>query len=331
MHSHEQNDTRLGSADVRQIAHVHDGPIDAPPGDEDVRRSTHPLDLVISRIASRQKGLVTYRQMLGAGIGRGAIERRVSRGSLHRVFRGVYLVGHQAMAPLVRELAAVLAYEPHAVLSYRSAIGVWQFLPKLPELIDVTVPGRHSGSQPGIVVHRAGAVARTRVHGIPITTAATTLLDFAETAEDRDLERAFGEAQARNLISPQQIRDLLDRSPGRRGTPRLTRLLDRSTGPQLSRSGLEELMLELIRAARLPEPEMNVLILNRYRVDFLWREQRVIAETDGGGWHASKRRQNDDHRRDSELRAAGWTVERFTDHELTYEPHAAVARLARAL
>jgi very-short-patch-repair endonuclease len=89
-------------------------------------------------------------------------------------------------------------------------------------------------------------------------------------------------------------------------------------------------MLALIRAARLPEPDMNVLV-GRYRVDFLWREQRLIAETDGGGWHSSKQRRDSDHRRDSDLRAAGYTVERFTDHELTYEPHAAVARLARAL
>ena len=98
---------------------------------------------------------MTYQQMLDAGIGRGAIELRVRRDSLHRVFRGVYLVGHEATVPLARELAAVLAYEPHAVLSHRSAIGVRRFLPKLPELIDVTVPGRHSGTQSGIVVHRS--------------------------------------------------------------------------------------------------------------------------------------------------------------------------------
>ncbi len=90
-------------------------------------------------------------------------------------------------------------------------------------------------------------------------------------------------------------------------------------------------MLHLIRAAHLPEPDMNVLVLGRYKVDFLWREHRTIAETDGAGWHSSNRRRDRDNRRDSDLRAAGYSLERFTDHELTYEPHAAVARLTRAI
>jgi very-short-patch-repair endonuclease len=79
---------------------------------------------------------------------------------------------------------------------------------------------------------------------------------------------------------------------------------------------------------------MNVLVLGRYKVDFRTnqaREHRTIGETDGGGWHSSRQRRTNDHRRDSDLRDAGYKVERFTDHELTYEPHAAVARLTRAI
>ena len=76
---------------------------------------------------------------------------------------------------------------------------------------------------------------------------------------------------------------------------------------------------------------MNVLVLNRYKVDFFWRDHNLIAETDGGGWHSSKQRRDSDHRRDSDLRANDYLIERFTDHELTYEPHAAIARLTRAI
>ena len=296
--------------------------------------STPAVDQAIARIASGQKGLITWTQLLQAGVSRSSISRRLEDGRLHRVFRAVYLVGHRAMPPLARELAAVLSYGPSAVLTHRAAIGVWKLLPTLAEVIDITVTGRHSGSQPGICVHRSRTLARfdrTHLHKIPITTPARTLLDFAETApQRRDLERAWSEAQARGLINPRQIQRLLDRSTGRRGVRPLTELLHRAATTR-SHSELEELLLHLIRAADLPEPDMNVLVLNRYKVDFLFREHKTIAEADGGAWHSSQERRDRDNRRDSDLRNAGFKVERFTDHELTHQPHAAIARLTRAI
>ena len=119
--------------------------------------------MAIARIASRQKGLITWRQLLDAGVGRNSIKRRMRDGRLHRVFRGVYLVGHAVMPPLARELAAVLAYEPHSVLSHRAAVGLWQLLPKRPDIMDVTVTGRNPGRQPGVVVHRARSLAQSDV------------------------------------------------------------------------------------------------------------------------------------------------------------------------
>jgi very-short-patch-repair endonuclease len=300
-----------------------------------VGHSIPAVERAIARIASRQKGLITWRQLLAAGVSRSSIKRRLRDGRLHPVFRGVYLVGHEAMAPLARELAAVLAYEPHAFLSHRSAVSLWQLLPRVPDTVDVTVVGRHSGGQPGTKVHRSKPLHpadRTRLHNIPTTTPARTLLDFAETRpEHRDLERAFSEAQARSLITPKQIERLLARSTGRRGARPLRHLYERANTSTKSHSELEELLLHLIRQACLPEPAMNVVLLGRYKVDFLFRDHKTIAEADGGGWHSSQQRKDRDNRRDSELRLAGYKVERFTDHELTHQPHAAIVRLTRAI
>jgi very-short-patch-repair endonuclease len=327
-------DTRRAPADVCHTDAIRGPQIDTGPEIAAVCRSTAATEPEVARLASAQKGLIRRRQLRAIGISDNSIRRRLADGRLHRVFRGVYLVGHTAMPPLARELAAVLAYEPHAVLSHRAAVGVWRFLPTLARLLDVTVSGRNPGRQDGIVVHRARSLDPrdvARVNGVPITSAARTLLDFAETADRRDLERAFGEAQARGLITGRSIGQLLDRSPGRRGAPVLRDLLAQALGPRRSHSELEELMLALIREARLPQPDMNVLVLGRYKVDFVWPEERTIAEVDGGGWHASKQRLDRDHRRDSDLRAAGFKVERFTDRELTHEPKAVVSRLTRAL
>jgi very-short-patch-repair endonuclease len=292
------------------------------------------VDAVIAAIAGTQHGLVTWGQMIDAGISPAAVRTRVGRGQLHRVHRGVYLVGHEVMPLHARELAAVLATGEGAALSHRSAAEKFVLLPATAGDVDVSVAGRNPGREPGIRIHRPRYLDPrdvTTLHGIPITTVPRTLLDVAEQVDSRLLERAFDEAMTRRLTTPKQLRALLDRSPGRRGAGALYRLLDRTTGSKLSRSNLEELMLALIRAARLPDPEMNVLLLGKYKVDFLWREFKLVVETDGARYHAGVKRRTADTQRDSELRSAGWKVERITDYELEHEPQVAIARITRAL
>src|SRR5438270_592733 len=58
-----------------------------------------PADRQVVRIASRQHGVITIRQLLAAGLSREAVKSRVERGLLHREFRGVYRVGHRARRP----------------------------------------------------------------------------------------------------------------------------------------------------------------------------------------------------------------------------------------
>jgi len=58
----------------------------------------------------------------------------------YRPHRGVYAVGHLALVPLAREMAAVLACGPTAAISNRSAAVVWYLLPAIDDAdIDVTV------------------------------------------------------------------------------------------------------------------------------------------------------------------------------------------------
>ena len=71
-------------------------------------------DWMIATLATMQYGVVSRRQLLAAGIGAGAIETRLKRHQLHPLHRGVYAVGHTALVPLAREMAAVLACGPNA-------------------------------------------------------------------------------------------------------------------------------------------------------------------------------------------------------------------------
>jgi hypothetical protein len=72
-------------------------------------------DHVIAAIADEQFGMVARRQLLLAGLARGAIQSRVRRSGLHPLYPGVYAVGHRALMPMAREMAALLACGPGAV------------------------------------------------------------------------------------------------------------------------------------------------------------------------------------------------------------------------
>ena len=68
-----------------------------------------------------------------------------------------------------------------------------------------------------------------------------------------------------------------------------------------------------------------------HEVDFLWVDQRLVLEVDGFDHHADREAFERDRRRDAQLVAAGFRVVRITWRQLTQEPEAVVARLARAL
>src|SRR5207247_11204601 len=85
-------------------------------------------DAAIARIAARQHGVVTVGQLRAAGLDRNAVGRRLAAGRLHRVYRGVYAVGHAGLSDEGRWTAAVLACGEGAVLSHRSAAELLRLL-----------------------------------------------------------------------------------------------------------------------------------------------------------------------------------------------------------
>src|SRR5829696_5684906 len=110
-------------------------------------------DRELARVASRQKGLVTTGQMTTLGLGRAAISWRVRTARLHRMYRGVYLVGHEVAPPFARELGATLAVGSAAFVSHRSALVLWELLePKEGTDVHVTVLGRTRSNRAGITV-----------------------------------------------------------------------------------------------------------------------------------------------------------------------------------
>jgi hypothetical protein len=282
----------------------------------------------IAALAERQHGVITHRQLLRLGLSRSTIARWVREGWLHRVHRGVYAVGHSKLTREGRYMAAVLACGDGAVLSHFSAAVLWEILPERGPRVDVTVPtagGR--GKHRLVIVHRAALTAREvmEMRGIALTKPGRTLVDLADVLPRRTLERALDEAAYLRLDL-----EALEPRPGRRGAGRLAAVLARHTvGSTRTRGELEERMLALCRGAGLPAPEVNGDVMG-YEIDFVWREARLVVETDGWEAHGTRAAFERDRRRDAALVAAGWRVVRITWQRLEREP-AGVARELRRL
>ena len=183
-------------------------------------------------------------------------------------------------------------------------------LPPRPGPVHVIVPdqgGRRRRS--GIIVHRSTTLTPcdvTHRFGIPVTIPARTLADLYRLLPRGQWEAAVD--RARFLRLP--IGDLGARDP--------------------TRSVLERSFLGLCRRFRLPSPEANVRV-GPFLVDFLWRRECLMVETDGYEYHGTRALFESDRARDARLKLMGYEVVRFTCRQVTEEPAPVAATLSHLL
>jgi len=264
--------------------------------------------------------VVARRQLQALGYGRHAIRHRISTGRLRPVFRGVYAVGRSGLSRRGRWMAAVLACGPGAVLSHDSAAALLGIGSESRE-IEVSVRPGWDRRVPGIRVHRRRRLGSSAIgtrDGIPVTSPVQTLIDSACRHDRMTVERMVDEADRLDLISPPELRASLKHHCGEPGVARVRTWLDRRTF-RLTRSRLERFFLPLAASVGLPVPDTKVWI-NGFEVDFLWRDLRLVVETDSLRHHRTPAQQSRDRRRDQAHAAAGFTSLRFTHEQVRYEP-----------
>jgi very-short-patch-repair endonuclease len=224
-------------------------------------------------------------------------------------------------------LAAALFYAGKgSALSNLTAAWWAGMLKAQPALVHVSAPGKRS-SLPSVRVHCRRKVKRVLHKGLPVTPPTQTLLDIAAEVEFEDLRRALAEAEYLRLVTLDDVEQVLGR--GRPGAVKLRAALE-THRPQLARtrSKLEEKFVLLCERHSLAQPAMNVKVAGR-RVDAVWLKQQVVVELDSRLAHSTARAIENDHRRDLDLRAAGFTVLRYTWRQLVDEPERVVADLRR--
>ena len=129
----------------------------------------------------------------------------------------------------------------------------------------------------------------------------------------------MNEADKLDLVTPEELRKVLDDVPRLPGLVALRDLLDRGTFV-LTDSELERLFLPIARSAGLSPPETGV-ILHGFKVDFHWPALGLVVETDGLRYHRTPAQQAKDRLRDQVLTAAGLTTLRFTHWQVRHVPH----------
>jgi uncharacterized protein DUF559 len=273
-------------------------------------------------------GLVTTADLLAGGLSDGAISKQVARGALRRRYAGVYSYGPGELSREAEWMAAVLAAGLGAFLGRRSAAALWEMLRDRRVISDVLAPRGRRPKGPVLVhTYRRLDPRDVTVHrGIPVTSIARTFVDLSDVLTVFGLVAAIRESAYHRPFDEPATREAMARANGRCNLHVLDAAIDRYLhGSAGTKSRNEDAFLVLIR--ELPEPLVNTTHEGE-ELDFYWPDRRLNVEVDGPG-HLRPAVKRADARRDRKLRAAGYTILRFTDVELERAPEAVLARLMR--
>jgi hypothetical protein len=279
----------------------------------------------LARIAGRQHGVVTHRQLDGAGVSRNEIAHRLGTGALIGEHRGVYRVGHRAPSVDATYMAAVLACGDGALLCGAAAGYLHRLLKGSPPGAEVlTLTERHVK---GVITHRAradGGNNGSRVRGIPVTTVPRTLVDLAGVLSAEALARVCHEAGVLYRTTPRHVEAVLERRPNSPGAKTLRAVM--SGDVHVTLSHLERAFLKLLREHSLPLPLTNRIAGGR-RVDCRWPEHRLTVELNSYRFHNSRHSWEQDYERAREARAREDAFRRFSYGDVLEDPAYVLAEI----
>ena len=283
---------------------------------------------MVLALLSQQDGLITDAQARRHGFTERTLRRRVRESGWARVAPGVVLAAGHPWTDRARVRAVGLWAGRRGVLSGPAAAWWHGMLPAAPDRVEVTVP-RQRGlrTRDGVRVRRRDLDRRDVVDadGIALTAKPLTALETAAAVPDgsafldRALQRhvAFGavyQAYCRNLGAYRgaQIAELLIAAADR------------------ADSAAERVVIGLLRDAGVTGWEVGVPF-GPWTIDVAFTEAKVAVEVDGWAWHVDVDRFRSDRRKGNALARAGWTVLRFTWHDLVRRPAYVLAEIRAAL
>jgi very-short-patch-repair endonuclease len=282
----------------------------------------------LAELAAKQHGVVARDQLRALGYLDGAIGRQVRAGSLLRVHRGVYAVGHGRLSVHGQAMAAVLACGPRALPSHGSAAWLWGLLLTSPSPHHVTVPNRGHRRRSIRLHHATGLTGQDRAtrDAIPVTSVPRTLLDLTTILPATRLHHTLELSERLELFDLRRFDALLARTHGHPGHGRLRSALASYREPAFTRSELERRLLKLVREAGLPRPSVNFFVAG-CEIDVYWPRERFGVELDGFEFHRTRAAFERDRRRQEDLKLEGIEIIRLTSRRIEREPEQVANRL----
>jgi hypothetical protein len=265
--------------------------------------------------ASRQHGLLTRGQARATGMTDDQVDERIQQGRWVVVRRGVLQI---MGAPLTEEqavMAACLAAGPSAAASHLTAARLWRLRLPDPEQIEVTTPPGRRVRAEGVRQHRTASLRRgdvIRLQGIPVTTAARTLVDCSGRVRPAELGRVVDDALRRKRV---ELPDLVRAHRHRHTAGMATVLAERAPGVDPGGSDRERQVARVLVAAGLPPPVPQHRVTAHGRTFFLdlaYPDDRIAIEFDGWDVHGTFEAFHGDRERARLLVAAGWRLVQVT-------------------
>lgn len=296
--------------------------------------------LRISAEAARHHGAFTRQVAVDSGATSADISRELQRGHWMRPAPGVYLVSGSPSTWSQAVAIAVFGSGTGAVASHATAAHLWD-LARRPKIIEVTTPNKGRPSRAHVIHRSTDLIADgvTEVRGIPCSTVVRLLVDVGIPWGDGFAGRCLDEAVRTGLATDRAVATELHRVArrGRNGVGPMRRVLSGRLGwSSLTESQLEAEFARIMLTAgvALPTPQVNIGKRNGRliaRVDFVYRDLRLVIALDGERYHSDHNTFRKDRRQQNDLVLEGYRVLRFTAWDVFAAPEYVVASVVAAL
>lgn len=288
-------------------------------------------------LASRQGGVITFDQASACGLSSGAIRYRQRVGRWTAVSRSAYRIIDMAEPrDMIRAAITVL---PNSVVSHEAAAELHSIGRVRRGLAVVSVHTRTTHSFPGVTVHRNHDLDITHMEelgGLPCTTIPRTVIDLAAVLHPRHVGSIVDDLITQKRLTVEHLNSVL-RDVGRRGKSGSSTiraiLAERGCGVDRNATVLENRGLSVLRKGGLPDPHLEYSIPwnPTRRFDACYPAWYIAIEWDSRRWHTGHDAFEQDRERDRSALLHGWSVYRFTWHDVSERPEHVVETIRLAI
>lgn len=196
------------------------------------------------------------------------------------------------------------------------------------------------GSLEGVILHRSSKLPdedHKELRGIPVTTAARTIIDLASSLDEEALAILVEDAWRRRIATPDWVARRLKalRVRGRNIGALAEILSDCRRRDRPMESALEVRVWRLLQEMDVPLPIPQYEFRDDFgqpgRVDFAFPEHQLAIECDGFQTHGEREAFESDRLRAARLVALGWRVMPVTWKQLDEQRGKVMERLRQAL